>query len=152
MVDSGFFSIGEEDNELAVVIRSHLYIEHQLERFVRANLPNPDELGERLGYATYVRLALACGLRPDLKSSLNALGDLRNKFLRDLRTSLTDEEMEQFHALRGFRLKDGPQVAANFYDLTPQSPRRQMGEYLWLIARALEEEIENGIASSPQSD
>src|SRR5258708_1065128 len=77
-IDAFLTTLLSED-ELGVVVRAHIHIEHELEKFLCAALENPNELG-RLEYSARVRLALACGLRADLKGPLNAFGALRNRF------------------------------------------------------------------------
>jgi hypothetical protein len=143
MMSNPQFTIDDDDDELAEVVRSHLYIEHQLERYIRACLPNPDELGDRLTYTELVRLALACGLRRDLKSPLNTLGALRNKFSHNLSTTITDKEMAAFDvAFRGF-IYDPPRKA-DFYDLTDLEKNR-LADYLLAIWRALEAETKDAL-------
>ena len=84
------------EDELGVVVRAHIYIEYQLDQFIWSALLKPKELGH-INYSSRVRLALACGLRGDLKPRLNALGDLRNKFAHRIRTILTDEDVSRFY-------------------------------------------------------
>jgi hypothetical protein len=86
--------VGED--ELGVVVRAHIHIEYELEQFLIAALPRPEEMG-RLEYATRVRLALAAGLNRSLRSPLNSLGSMRNKFSHQLEAKITTKDMLDFH-------------------------------------------------------
>jgi len=86
--------VGED--ELGTVVRAHIHIEYELEQFLNAALPYPEEIG-RLEYAMRVRLALAMGLRVGLKAPLNSLGSIRNKFSHRLDAQITAKDMLDFH-------------------------------------------------------
>lgn len=91
---------GEDD--LGVVIRAHLHIEHHLNELIELVMPGPkffEEMG--LSYANQVRLAAASGaIRPELARPLRALGKLRNDMAHKLGTRLTRaRERRLFNAL-----------------------------------------------------
>jgi hypothetical protein len=67
---------GQDD--LGVVVRCHLRVEHELIGYIGAQLVDAKALGEALDYSQKVRLALALGLDPSLKSALNGVGSIRN--------------------------------------------------------------------------
>jgi hypothetical protein len=142
------FSVSAGDDILAAVVRWHLHIEYQLVQFVQACLPAPDELGSRTTYSGLVRLALACGLRKDLKAPLNALGSLRNRFAHDIKTQLTEGEIAAFRdAFRNF--KYDPPCIADYYDAT-EIPRERLLDYVVNISKTLEAETQGRLQERAQ--
>jgi hypothetical protein len=95
--------VGED--ELGAVVRAHIHIEYELEQFLIAALPHPEEIG-RLEYATRVRLALAAGLNRNLKAPLNSLGSMRNKVSHKLEAKITTKDMLDFHNTFGATEKE----------------------------------------------
>ena len=87
--------MGAED-DLGLVVRGHIHVEHELREFIKVAIPKPDELG-RMEYSGRVRLALACGLRSNLKAPLNAVGKLRNDFAHQLGMNLTAERVDNIY-------------------------------------------------------
>jgi hypothetical protein len=88
------------EDELGVIIRSHIYIESEIDEYLRLALRDYAQLG-RLEYSTKVRIALACGLRKELKGPLNALGSLRNKFAHELGKAITASVAGDFYSTFG---------------------------------------------------
>jgi hypothetical protein len=84
------------EDELGVIIRAHIYIESELDKYLAKSLTDYGQLG-RLDYGMKVRLALASGLRRDLKAPLNALEGLRNKFAHQLGMTLTAADVDNFY-------------------------------------------------------
>ena len=100
----------ELDTLIPVLLHTHLFTEHLLERIIRHQLPEPQRLldGTRVNYSTKLRLAHASGVLPDdLAGALKRLNKLRNdaahtkgyridpKDLEEIsRTVLTDDERE----------------------------------------------------------
>ena len=87
-------------DELGVIIRAHIYIESEIDEYLKFSLHNYEQL-ERIEYSMKVRIALACGLREDLKAPLNALGKMRNKFAHNLGTTLTAADADNFYNTLG---------------------------------------------------
>jgi len=118
--DEEFLKALVGEDELGVVVRAHLYIEYELGRFLCAALPIPNELG-RLEYSVRVRLALACGLRADLKGPLNALGALRNRFSHRPGYVLTEKDLNDLYATFGaFGRKACEETYSNLRELREQ--------------------------------
>jgi hypothetical protein len=122
-------------DELGVVLRAHVHIEHQLERYIHTALEEPNEL-RRMEYSARVRLALACGLRKDLKLPLNAFGALRNKFAHTLNSILTHNDVDLI--LNTFSDNDRFDILSRYPVLMAQEPKRRLAAIsvaLWFQIR-----------------
>ena len=94
-------SLAGED-ELGVVIRAHIHIEHELNEFIKARLHPPTALDAvRLDYSGRVRLALTLGLLPELKPALQFVGTIRNKFAHQLDSAIKKEDADNFESALG---------------------------------------------------
>jgi hypothetical protein len=100
------------DDELAAVVRTHTYIEHELISFIEARVALAHALKPlNLDYAGRVSLAIALGLPKELKPALTALGTLRNAFAHRLDASLTAERVDQIYAAFSPKMKETAQKA-----------------------------------------
>jgi hypothetical protein len=89
-----------KEDDLGRVIRAHIYIEHELQDFIFFAAPHPDHLKpfEGLEFSDKVQLALLLGLNPDLRSALNTVGNLRNKFAHALDMKVREAEVRDLIA------------------------------------------------------
>lgn len=63
--DAAFFEALSGEDDLGMVIRGHIHIEHELQEFIIAAAPRPSEIRlSDFDYAGKLRLALALGLEP----------------------------------------------------------------------------------------
>ena len=85
----------EGEDELQVILRGHLYIEHELEKSLRLKLVEPDYiLGSRFMFASKVNLAAALGLLPkDIKKIYEKLNSIRNNYAHRLDFKITDKHL-----------------------------------------------------------
>ena len=83
MANALFAEFKRDADDLAVVVRAHLHIEHELDELIYFAAPNPTHLKERMEYSEKVWLALVLGMNAELKPALNAVGNLRTNFLTD---------------------------------------------------------------------
>ncbi len=75
-----FSELVEEDN-VGLVLRGHLHVEHQLTKYISEQLPFPERVDwGKIDFIGKVELALACGLDVDIRPGLERLESLRNKF------------------------------------------------------------------------
>lgn len=93
---SDFYKTMANGDDLAVVVKGAIYIEQQLARLIEVNLMYPSELGQ-MEYSSRVKLAIAIGVDPSYKSSLNAIGNLRNKFAHTLKTAIDNSDAESIY-------------------------------------------------------
>jgi hypothetical protein len=90
------------EDELGVVVRAHIYIEHELTEFIKARLYPPTVLDAiRLDYSGRVRLALTLGLPAELKAALQFVGTLRNKFAHQLDSAIEKADADNFENALG---------------------------------------------------
>lgn len=90
--------ISVDQDELGLVLRSHLYIENLLDELLSLLIPFPEHVEEMsLTYANKVRLACAMGLDRELKSMLLVLGAIRNKFSHNLHQKIDSEMVKNLH-------------------------------------------------------
>lgn len=87
------FSALEGEDDLGVVLRAHIYIEHELKEYILELAPKPEHIKFLdYEYNGVVALALALGLSPELKPALSSIGGLRNRFAHKLDMTLTKQE------------------------------------------------------------
>jgi len=88
--DKQFFNDQLREDDVGLVLRGHLHIEHQLIELVSALLPFSHRCNwGRTSYPAKVELALACGLPEDMKGVLEKLGTLRNDFAHTLSATIS---------------------------------------------------------------
>ena len=81
-----------QEDDLGKIVRAHIHIENELQDFIFFAAPNPTQVKERMEYSERVQLALILGLNAELKSALNAAGNLRNKFSHRLDMKIGEDE------------------------------------------------------------
>lgn len=91
---------------LAVVIRSHLHVEHHMTRLIEANVLRPLFLPE-IKFADKINWCIAFGLDESLRSPLEALGELRNKFAHEPGYQLSHAKLDGFYKRLDGTRKDG---------------------------------------------
>lgn len=84
-----FIQALQSEDELGVVVRSHILIEAKLNEFLDAVVSFPKELPS-LRYYQKVELACALGLPTCHAPSLKALGDIRNAFAHNPDSGITN--------------------------------------------------------------
>jgi len=82
----------ETEDAVGKVIRTHIFIENQLNRIIELKFENPGHFEEReFTYFQKVDLAVCLGLQVQYAGPLFAIGEIRNKFGHKLDTELTRE-------------------------------------------------------------
>ena len=85
MLNQQFANDLAKEDDLGMVLRGHLHVEHQLKEFISLFLPFSERCNwQKLGYAQKIELALSCGLPADMRTPLEKIGSLRNSFAHKL--------------------------------------------------------------------
>jgi hypothetical protein len=94
-----FVSALNKEDDLGMVIRTHIHIEHWLERYLCLCVPLYEEYKTRITpeYESKINLALAMGLEPELKPILKALGTLRNRFAHQPDQTLKANDVDNLY-------------------------------------------------------
>ncbi|MED3038590.1 hypothetical protein P4313_26950 [Bacillus tropicus] len=92
-----FMKATNEEDELQIVLRGHLYIEHEIERLLRNHLVKPDAiLSDRFMFMSKLNLAVALGLlSDDEKKPYKILNDLRNDYAHELNYKMTGKALRR---------------------------------------------------------
>ena len=98
-VDPRFVAALLGEDELGVVVRSHIFVEANINRYLELVVSAPEQLrGMGLRYRQRVQLACALGFDPDYQDALVALGEIRNAFSHKLDTQLTSTVVDGLFA------------------------------------------------------
>ena len=90
--DQQFIDDLQREDDVGLVLRGHLHIEHQLVEMLSEFLPFADRADwGMVNYRAKVEMAYAAGLPEDLKKLLERIGALRNGFAHTLSSSVTKE-------------------------------------------------------------
>jgi hypothetical protein len=88
--DLGFLDEMRGADPLHLVIKSAIYVEHELIELCRLALPQPEALdGARFQLGQRIALAVALGLTTELRGPLKMVAKIRNEFAHDLTSSIT---------------------------------------------------------------
>ncbi|WP_179863349.1 hypothetical protein [Bacillus pseudomycoides] len=79
-------------DELQLILRGHLYIEHELERLLKIYMVEPKHiLTDRFMFMNKLNLAIALGaLSSSKKNSYKRLNDLRNRYVHALKFKMSE--------------------------------------------------------------
>lgn len=82
-------------DELQLILRGHLYIEHELERLLKIYLVEPKYiLTNRFMFMNKLNLAVALGgLSSSKRNSYKKLNDLRNSYVHALKFKMSEEDL-----------------------------------------------------------
>ncbi|MDQ1337841.1 MAG: hypothetical protein QG617_808 [Campylobacterota bacterium] len=97
--DEEFYNALSIEDDLGMVIRAHIHIEHWIDRFLHSAIPRYNLYAKDINanYKTKVLLCCALGLSPELKVPLNLIGELRNKFAHRPSYKLTSSDVSNLH-------------------------------------------------------
>jgi hypothetical protein len=98
--NSDFFAALEGEDDLGVVLRAHIHIEHELKEYILTVAPKPEHIKfSDYEYSGVVALALALGLDGKLKPSLLAIGSIRNSFAHKMEMKLTRHDANNLYSV-----------------------------------------------------
>lgn len=103
-----FTSALNKEDDLGMVIRAHIHIEHRLERYLALVVPHYEKYRTQItpDYETKINLALAMGLPEELRSVLKSLGTLRNRFAHQPNQSLKETDADNVYKALSSAQKD----------------------------------------------
>src|SRR4051794_34636526 len=108
--DCAFYSALQNEDDLGMVVRAHIHIEHEVRSFIKAAAPAPQHLKFcEMDFDATVRLATVLGLHAEYQRPLMHLGSLRNKFSHRLDMKIGDEEANNFYEALGPDAKQAAQ-------------------------------------------
>ncbi|CJV76078.1 Uncharacterised protein [Streptococcus pneumoniae] len=83
------------EDELQVILRGHLYLEHELEKSLRLELVEPDYiLTNRFMFTSKVNLAVGLGLLPKSRKKIyEKLNSIRNNYAHQLDFKITEKHL-----------------------------------------------------------
>lgn len=100
------------EDDVGLVLRGHLHIEHQLMELISIALPFKERCDwSRIGYRGKIELALSCGLREDMRQPLKSIGSLRNNFAHDLGANIEKKKVMDIYNGLSERLRKGVKVS-----------------------------------------
>lgn len=121
-------------DDLGAVIRSHLYLERELNHFNEACVDPAVLKVFKPRYHQKIRLAIALGLPKHFEAPLACIGDIRNTFAHELHPKLTEAQANRLFEALSDELKVeaqkalrtmvdsalGPHIQQSFSDLSPR--------------------------------
>ena len=98
----------QREDDVGLVLRGHLHIEHQLIELISVLLPYAERCDwGKVSYRAKVELAHGYGLPADLKDLLERIGSIRNDFAHTLTASLSKQSALDLYNSLSARLRDG---------------------------------------------
>lgn len=93
-----FYDDLAREDDLGMILRAHLHIEHQLKEFISLFLPFSERCDwEEISYARRIDLALSCGLPEDMRTPLKKIGTIRNDFAHKLNMVIEKETVQNMY-------------------------------------------------------
>lgn len=92
-----FIIATEGENYFQIILRAHLYIEHELTEIIRKYFKHPEEIIRQLNFSRKLGVLLALGeISQDLKAPINHLNRLRNKYAHELDYQFSEQDFNDF--------------------------------------------------------
>lgn len=135
----------ESDDFLVIVLKGHLYVEHELTELIKMFLEN-EEYFKIHTFKSKLDLARALGvIKNDWYPSLNKLNNLRNKYAHNLFYELTEEDYDDFRSvltvdIRSF-FSEVYDTLENVYGESFQTKMRILIGCLWFFIRHQQKKI-----------
>jgi hypothetical protein len=107
-----FFADLRREDDVGLVLRGHLHVEHQLIELASMRLPFAGRCDwGSISYRAKVELAYGCGLPEDLKYLLVRLGSMRNDFAHALDASLSKQSVLNLYNALSDPLRAGLKIS-----------------------------------------
>lgn len=89
---SKFIRDTDAESPLQIILRAHLYIEHELRTILSRNIMYPEIIEDKLKFSELMRVVFALGLVPkEEMPGIIYINKLRNQFAHNLKFALEDE-------------------------------------------------------------
>ncbi|MFA1710239.1 hypothetical protein ACDX66_00810 [Peribacillus frigoritolerans] len=105
---SNFLGDTKGENELQIILRGHLYIEHEIEKLLRFALVEPDYiLNERFMFMNKLNLAVALGVIPKNRlGGYKKLNGIRNKYSHQLKFALSEKDLNDLISVLSVEVRE----------------------------------------------
>jgi hypothetical protein len=125
---SNLYEALQGEDDLGVVVRSHIIIEQRLNSFVEALLVSSEHFSKmKLDFHQTVKLAVALGLNKRFESPLNSLGSLRNGFAHSIRPEISKQDANNLY--QSFSAEDKQILHRSVKRTQWQNPDNQLSDY-----------------------
>lgn len=105
--DQQFYAAMRLEDDLGIVVRGQIHVEHELQQLILAVAPRPKEVKfEELDFDSTLRLALVLGLSRDISGAISSIGKLRNKFAHRLGFKVSQQDADSIYNAMGPSAKD----------------------------------------------
>lgn len=99
MIDKDFLKALLAEDEVGCVIRSHLYVETQIDHYLSLAVVSPRYIEDlSLNFAKKIDLACCLGFDSQFRGALKRLGKLRNALAHDLSSKLTQQVVNELYS------------------------------------------------------
>lgn len=131
------------ENPLQIILRGHLYIEHEIVSLLRLELKDPDFILKGLMFENKLKLAVALGIMPKESFSVyKRLNEIRNKYAHQLEYELTEQDFTNFTQLfRGGSLEISKESLLKKEEANIILKMRDAISLLWANTRILSAEL-----------
>ncbi|MED4068577.1 hypothetical protein [Priestia megaterium] len=108
---------------LVVVIRGHLYVEHELNNLIKKTVKHASSYNERIIFSQKMQLAHALGcIDEEIHRVIDALNNVRNRYAHNIKYNLTEQHATDFINV----FKQAPGLKAMF---DKRFPNKQVGSW-----------------------
>lgn len=132
--NSDLYEATKGEDDLGVVIRSHIIIENSLNSFIESLMYDKKEFRKiNLEFDKKVKLAVSLGLTDRFKAPLCSLGKLRNQFAHTIRSEISAQDANNLY--KSFSAEDKKVLHASLAKTRKELPEHRVDEYKHLAPR-----------------
>ena len=132
--NSDLYEATKGEDDLGVVIRSHIIIEKSLNSFIESLMYDKKEFRNiKLEFDKKVKLAVSLGLTDRFKAPLRSLGKLRNQFAHTIRSEISAQDANNLY--KSFSAEDKEVLHDSLSKTRKELPEYRVDEYKDLAPR-----------------
>lgn len=91
-----FLDDTKSENHIQIILRSHLYIENELNKMLINVLEHPEVIGNKLRFMDKLRLIIAMGILPkEEMEAIKRINNLRNSIAHNLDFEINDKVLDE---------------------------------------------------------